>query len=278
MAVIELTEKLDSNDNLPIRSLGIKTGKARNIDPDGKGMRALNQGQIFIADGAITNHPAAERFRILRAQLDRKNRTGSKRLQVISIGSAIPQEGKTVVAVNLARALGRDESKRALLIDCDMRKASVHRYFDLREDPGFSEVLNGKLSIGEAIQAVSPGLDVLTAGSPLADPTIHVESSEFVAYLEELRNYYHYIVLDCPPVLLCPEPITISSVTDGTLLVLRAWKTDKRLVQDALKLVGKEKIIGAVVNGSFDTSKSYQSYDYYGYYEHAGKRKAAEES
>jgi len=270
MAVIELTKKA-GNSTLPARSVGIKTGTARRVDPNGKGMHDLTQGHIFIADGIITNHPAAERFRILKAQIERKNRN-DKKFQIISIVSAIPQEGKSVVATNLARALGNDEKKRVLLIDCDLRKSTVHEYFDLQEGPGLSEVLNGRIEIGDAIRAVSPGLDVLTAGTPNEDPTALIEGPEFKAYLDELRAHYDYVVLDCPPALLCPEPITISSLTDATLLVLRAWKTDKRLVEDAVSVIGKQNILGAVVNGSFDTSKSYQTYDYYGYYKHAGNR------
>jgi len=122
------------------------------------------------------------------------------------------------------------------------------------------------MEIGDAIRPVSSGLDVLTAGTIVEDPTRLVESPDFLKCLNELRNFYNFIVLDCPPALLCPEPITVSSLADGSLYVCRAWKTDKRMVKDAVNIIGKQNLMGIVMNGGYDSSKSYLDSDYYGYY------------
>lgn len=278
MAVIELTNRVRTDTRLlektlPAKTLGIPLGEERVIPPNSKGLLDLNQGNIFLADGVINNFAAAERYRILRSEIERKN-LGKKRYQILSVVSAIPQEGKSVTAVNLSRALSIDPNGRTLLIDCDLRKPSVHHYFEIAQENGLSDVLGDKIELRKAIKPVSPGLDVLTAGTVVDDPARLIEGSEFPAYLEDLRNYYNYIIVDCPPALLCPEPITISSITDGTIMVLRAWKTDKRLVSDAISVIGKERIFGAIMNGGFDSSKPYLSYDYYGYYQHPGKELA----
>jgi len=271
MAVIELTRRVGIDVDSPEKSLGIPSGENRVIYPTSKVGLDLNKGNIFLADGVISNFAAAERFRILRSEIERKN-IAKKKYQVISVVSAIPQEGKSVTSVNLARALSIDPAGRTLLIDCDLRKANVHDYFEVPLNNGLSDVLLEKCPLGDAIRAVSPGLDVLTAGTSVEDTARLIESPNFVKYIAELRNYYNYIVIDCPPALLCPEPITISSLTDGTLLVLRAWKTDKRLVHDAINVVGRENIMGTIMNSGFDSSKPYIGQDYYGYYQHSGKK------
>lgn len=236
---------------------------------DGK---ELNDGLIFLADGAISNYPAAERFRILRAHIERKNQK-SRKYNVIAITSALPQEGKSVVSVNLSRGLSVDPVGRTLLIDCDLRRGTVHEFFNMSQGPGLAEVLEHNFSLDFVIQKVSNGLDVLPAGENVMDPAAAIEGRKFASCLEELRNHYRYIVVDCPPALLCPEPIAISSITDTTLMVIRAWKTNKRLVQEAVEIIGKNRILGSVVNDGTDSSKNYMYYDYYGYYNHKNKRK-----
>lgn len=265
MAVIELTKKFSGTPNLPARGVGIRSGANRVVPPDSRGLLDLSKGNVFLADGVITNYPAAERFRILRSEIERKNRR-QKKYQTLAVLSAIPQEGKSVVAVNLARALSVDPTGRTLLIDVDLRRPSVHEYFDLPVEDGVSDVLGGRLELGDAIRPVSAGLDVLTAGTIVEDPTRLVESPEFLKHLNDLRNFYNYIVLDCPPVLLCPEPITVSSLADGSMYVCRAWKTDKRMVRDAVNIIGKKNLMGVVMNGGYDSSKSYLDSDRYGYY------------
>lgn len=237
--------------------------------------KELSEGSIFLADGAIINYPAAERFRMLRAQIVRKNLKHQK-YQVISVTSALPQEGKSVASVNFARGLGGNPNSRTLLIDCDLRCSVVHEYFGISKAPGIGDVLEERATLSAAIKNYSPGLDVMTAGSGVEDPALAVESQRFDRCLKVLREHYSYIILDCPPVLLCPEPITISSKVDGTIVVMRAWKTKRKLVQDAVEIIGKENILGLVVNDATDSTRDYMNYDYYGYYEHKGERKSRE--
>ncbi len=224
----------------------------------------LYHGQILLQEGSMTNFPAAERFRILRAKIERNN-LGPKRYHVIAVTSAVPEEGKSVVSVNLARALSIDPVGKTLLIDSDLRKPSVHRFFGLNEGPGLSDALVGDQPLFSVIRSASPRLDVITAGTPLLDPTQAVELPEYKLYLDELRKRYRYIIVDCPPTLLCPEPITISSIVDSVLLVVRAWRTPKQLVEEASDILDRSRIMGVVVNDIIDASRVYDHYGYYGY-------------
>lgn len=234
----------------------------------------LHQGIILLQDGQIVNLPASERFRILRAKIERQN-LSNKRYYTIAVTSAVPDEGKSVVAVNLARALSIDPMGKTLLIDCDMRKPAVHGFFKISESPGLSDVLVRGLDPESVIYSLTPRLDVLAAGTLLTDPTQAVEQPELVELLASLRERYRYIVIDCPPVLLCPEPITLSSLVDGTLLVVRAWKADKRLVNEAIDIIGRNQIMGLVMNDIIDASRIYDYYGYYGYKSDSNGKKTA---
>ncbi|MFN8392036.1 MAG: CpsD/CapB family tyrosine-protein kinase [Bdellovibrionota bacterium] len=225
---------------------------------------ALHEGGIVLSGGRTVDFQAAERFRILRAKIERMNLTDPAR-HLIAVTSAVPEEGKSLVAANLARALAMDPRGKTLLIDCDLRKPAVHRYFGIPFAPGLSDALVGTRPVVSVIQSIESGLDIIPSGSPVIDATRAVELPQLQTMLAELRRHYRYIVLDCPPVLLCPEPLTISSLVDGTLLVVRAWKTHKKLVRDAVGAIGKEKFIGVIVNDARDALNEYGYYGYYGY-------------
>jgi capsular exopolysaccharide synthesis family protein len=224
----------------------------------------LYQGSLLTSTGTIVDIMAAERFRILRAKVERHN-LGENRAHVIAVTSAVPEEGKSFNAVNLARAFGVDPTGRTLLIDCDLRRPTVHEYFQIPLLPGLTDVLVGGRSIHSVIRPQANGVDVITAGTPVNDPAAVLEQPIFARYLHELKKRYRYVIIDGPPVLVCPEPITLSMIAEATLLVVRAWSTDRRVVQDAVKAVGKNRILGTILNEGSDPAESYSYYRYYGY-------------
>ncbi len=225
----------------------------------------LYQGEILTAGGIITSYPAAERFRMLRAKIERAN-LKEDRYHVLAITSGAPAEGKSLVSVNLARALSIDPSGHTLLIDCDLRKPTVHRFFHFDQAPGLSDVLNNPAMLQHAVQPGGPRLDVLPAGTPIADPTELLERPDLPALLDQLRQQYKYVVLDCPPILLCSEMMALSTIVDGTILVARAWSTPRKLVAEALNMLGKPRVLGLVINDCVDATRHYLNYGYYGYH------------
>ncbi len=246
-----------ASSTTPLVGSGVKTTAVSRVKND------LYQGLILLAEGYIESAPAAERFRILRAKLERLNIGPAQKIKVISVTSALPSEGKSVCAVNLARALSVDPLGKTLLIDCDLRKPSVNKFFRVQRENGLSDALFRKKLSNQFIKSVAPGLDVMTAGTQVVDPAEAIEQPEFEQFINELKNYYRYIIVDCPPTLLCPEPIKISSVTDTTILVARAWRTDKSLVKEAAEAIGIHRLLGVVLNDGMDNSKQYSKYGYY---------------
>lgn len=225
----------------------------------------IYQGLIMLAEGYIDSPSSAERFRMMRAKIERLN-LGDRRLKLLAITSAVPSEGKSVVAVNLARALSIDPVGKTLIIDCDLRKPSVQKFFRTSRDGGLSDALLSKKLLNKFIRPVAPGLDLITAGTPVVDPMEAIEQPEFAAFISQLKEHYRYIVLDCPPALICPEPIRISSLADATFLVARAWRTNRGLVREAVELIGRQRILGVVLNEGLDGSHQYNDYGYYNYY------------
>lgn len=269
MGVIELaeevTEPVATRMNTKVQPVSIEKKLSLVQQPRSKSaMNDLNEGKILLAAGSTISLPAMERFRMLRAKIERMN-LAERKYQVIAVTSAVPQEGKSVTSVNLARALSVDPLGKTIIIDCDLRRPTVHHFFELPREGGIADVLEGGATLDSVIHSVSEGLDVITAGSMVADPTKMVEQPELVEVLEELKKHYRYVIVDCPPVLVCPEPITLSGIVQSTLLVVRAWRTEKRLVHDATHVIGKEKIMGIVMNDGVDASKQYLDYGYYGY-------------
>ncbi len=223
----------------------------------------IYHGRIVLPDGEIHNMPVAERFRLLRARIEQRNLSG-RNDRLISITSAVPEEGKSMIAANLARAFATNPMGKTLLIDCDLRKPSIHKYFSLRDKPGLSDALKQNIPAYSYAYSVTGGLDVLPAGTLVEDPLSLIDTDSFANQLRVMCQLYDYVVIDCPPVLLCPEPIRICSLTDGTLMVVRGWVTERRLVKDALNIVERDKLIGVVINGGTDSSRQYRYYRYYG--------------
>lgn len=226
-------------------------------------VNALSTGEILISGTKVASVAAAERFRMIRAKIERKNMSGGSKLELINVTSALAEEGKSITSVNLSRALSLDPYGKTLLVDCDFRRPSVSSYFNLKIEPGLSDALYGKQSLPSVIRNITDRLDVVTAGSYLSDPTQAIESPRLREFLQLLKQRYRYVVVDCPPVLLCPEPITLSDLCDGTLMVVRGWRTDKHLVKDAVSVIGREKIKGIILNDIEDVSGEYLQYGYY---------------
>ncbi len=229
---------------------------------------SLSDGYILLSNGATLDLEAAERFRMLRAQLDRQSLSIEK-TDCLAITSAVPSEGKSLVSINLSRAFANDPEGSTILVDCDLRKPNVHRFFKLNNAPGLSDLLVGGEIYDKVIKQVEPGLDVITAGSHVVDSTRILESPGFKLLLTELKKNYRHVVLDCPPSLMCSEVLSISQLASATLLVARAWRTEKQLVKEAVNLLKPHTLLGIVLN---ECSDSLRQYGYYGYYGYLGKK------
>lgn len=179
-------------------------------------------------------------------------------IQVLSVASTIPNEGKSSVATNLARIIAA-KYKNVLLIDCDLRNPSVHKMCKISNRSGLTNIISEfqeGLSINsyEGVQQVQydggQTLTVITAGHRVPNPSEVLGSKKMGRFLEQARKEFGYIIIDSPPVLLASETIPLCNLSDGVLYVVDAKNADKRKVRTAIKDLKRNggHVIGVVLN------------------------------
>ncbi len=210
----------------------------------------------------------AEQFRMLRTNvLFPKN---GRPARSILIASTAPSEGKSFVASNLAISIAQNVDKYVLLIDCDMRKPSLHHLFGFGPIPGLSDYLTHGQSLSSLIQnTFIDRLSLLPGGAPPSNPAELLSSGRMADLLKEVSQRYkdRFVIIDSPPVQLTAESKALAKFAQGILLVTRLGKTDTKLALEVADKVGREKIIGVVGNFA-DRKGIYKSYadKYSGYY------------
>lgn len=185
--------------------------------------------------------------------------------KVIQIESSYSGEGKTTLTCNLAVSLSFNK-KKVLVIDLDFRKPRVNRLFEISNEKGLVDYMSSKISEEEMIKKTKyENVDIITRGSAIYNPSFLLTSDKFKALVEDLREKYDFILLDCPPVLQLSDYIHISKVCDGVLFVAKYGKTKRSQIKEASTLLKKDNInvIGCVMT-FVDRKDPYSSY--YGSY------------
>lgn len=224
---------------------------------------------VFRSEGANTHF--AEMFRVLRTSVSLLG--PAKERKVTLVTSALPAEGKTMVACNFAVALAQ-QGLRTLLIDFDLRKPSTHKMFGLEKDaqPGIVDLLAGKVGVQEVCQPHSgqENLAVILAGPKAPNPGELLIAERLQTLLEALRKHFDHIVLDSAPILAVPDSRILAPLVDNLTLVVRAEATPRGAVKRAVEVLGDADCTpeGVVFNGyqerRFMIGKNY-SYGYYQY-------------
>jgi len=204
-----------------------------------------------------------EQYRRMAATLHHAQ--ASHGLRVVMVTSALMGEGKTLTSSNLALTLSESYKKNVLLIDGDLRRPSLHTLFKIDSSPGLSEGLIAGDDQRLAVRQVSPRLGVLTAGRPSSDPIAGLTSTRMRRVIDEARDAFDWVIIDTPPVALLPDANLLAAMADGAILVIRAGSTSCDLAQRAVQAIGRERILGVVLNRSA-SSTGETSYGYYDYY------------
>lgn len=189
---------------------------------------------------------------------------------VIMVTSPNPGEGKSTIAANLAQSYALHEQS-ALIIDCDLRKPTLHKKFGLPAQPGLTNYLTGSAKLEEILRpSPVPNLTVITAGLRPPKPANLLNSDNFRELLDTLRQRFAHIIIDTPPVLGFADARFISMLVDGVLLMTRYNVTDKGAGRMAHHFLMQAPIIGAVLNGvdHFGHSYGYYHYKYKYYYKY----------
>jgi capsular exopolysaccharide synthesis family protein len=185
----------------------------------------------------------------------------NKQLKTMLITSSEKEEGKSTVSGNLALSFAQNE-KKVILIDCDLRRPSIHRKFKISNLVGLSEVLIGKISLEEAIQQYNDNLDILSSGKIPPNPSEMLSSNAMNNLIEKLKEKYDVVILDSAPLQAVTDAQILSTKVDGTILVVRAERTKKESIIEAKSRLDKvsANIIGTVLNAVENTREKYHYY------------------
>ena len=192
---------------------------------------------------------SAEAYRSLRTSI--KFSLIDKPIKTIVVTSSLAGEGKSTVVVNLAYSLSQDGA-RVLVIDCDLRKPSIHENFLLANEKGLTDVLFGKSDLKGVTKKIEDSLFLITAGTILPNPAEILGSKEMENLIKELKINFDYIIIDAPPILPVSDTLLLVSKADATLIVVKARKTKEKMVKESYErlIEAKANVIGTVLNES----------------------------
>jgi capsular exopolysaccharide synthesis family protein len=212
-------------------------------------------------------HLYAESYRNLRSAVLFMAVEG-ERPKVLLITSALPNEGKSTVAANLARALALSGS-RVVLVDGDLRKGVLHQLLGLQREPGLADVLRQPDNLEKVIQKDALlNFAFIASGHAAGSSSDVFLSPEFKQVLARLRQQFDYVLIDSSPVFAADDATTLAPTVDGTLFVVRSRFSGARPVREALDLLYQRqaKVLGVVFNRADASARSYYYYKYADYY------------
>lgn len=193
----------------------------------------------------------------------------------IMVTSAYPEDGKTTVTTNLALMFAQSDAK-VVLVDADIRKGRIAKYFKRKSSPGLSDYLSGQNSLDDVIHHshINENLSYITCGTHSPRPYELLESEEMKKLIQELCQRFDYVIIDTPPVLLISDALALAPSTDGGVLVCRhqvSYISDIERAINTLKFA-KVNLLGIVVNdykapkvSAYGGYKKYYYYNSYGY-------------
>jgi polysaccharide biosynthesis transport protein len=228
----------------------------------------------YVVSLADPQSPGAEAYRTLRTSIQFLGLDYPVR--VLQVTSPNEQEGKTTTLANLAVTFAQ-AGRRVAVLDCDFRRPRMHEFFGLSNDIGFTSVLLGRCSVGDALQPVPSqrGLFLWASGPLPPNPSELLASDRTAEAIAVLRQHVEILVIDSPPVLPVTDALVLSSLVDATLLVSSSGRTSKRAVKRTVELLRQvgAPLVGSVLNGVVGTRIS--PYTGYGYRSYAPQDGAA---
>ena len=242
-----------------------KVQREKNVEPEDEVKKTVPEDLVLddkLVSFFATSSMVTEQFRRLRTHIFQPG-VGSAP-KIIMVASAMSGEGKSFVAVNLASIIALELHSHALLVDCDLRNPSITRWFGLQEKRGLSDYLVGDSDIQDLlIKTPIDKLSILSGGSIKANPVELIGSKKMKTLVQDLKSRYddRYIIIDSSPILATTEPGVLTEMIDGIILVVKSGDTPRETIQQAIKLLNKNKIIGVVLNNmQFKTKAMLQRY------------------
>jgi len=198
-----------------------------------------------LAPGSAT----AEQYRTLRTRVAQSDRGAAA--AVILITSPGRQEGKTLTATNLALTIAQDSQTRVCIVDADLRHPRVHGLLGVQDTPGLAEVLTGEAMLADALVTIEQQqITLLPAGKPSARPAELLGSTAMRRTLQALRAQFDRIIVDAAAAFPLADVGILAPIVDSVVLVVQAAVTTKPAIQNAVSIIGPDRILGVVLNGT----------------------------
>jgi len=212
--------------------------------------KMMRQNRILVGEA---NHPAASSYRMLRTQVLQKIR--DKNWNCIGIVSPTPGDGKTLTAINLAISMAQEVRHTVMLVDCDLRKPSIHRFFAFEPDRGISDFIRGNVPLEEIlVNPGVPGLVILPGRESVDNSSEMLTSPRVIKMVDEIKHRYssRIVLFDIPPVLCEDDALAFLPYVDSALMVLTEGKTRQKDVIHALEMLHGVPVLGTILNKSTD--------------------------
>ena len=219
------------------------------------------------------NARGTEEFRTLRSRLYHLRE--KMPLKKLLITSALPKEGKSFTASNLAQVMVRQHGRRALLIDADLRAPRLHDMLGTTSDPGLSDYLLGKNDEFSIMQrGPLENLFFIPSGTGATDPAELVGNGRLKLLLQRVEPLFDWIILDSPPAIPVSDASVLAKACDGVLMVVRSNTTPSDLARKARQEFPDQALVGVVLNGTREDAVPYARYYYESYQKKATTTKA----
>lgn len=220
----------------------------------------------LIFDNYNPESPVGTEFRRLLHNITRPSEDKERRSFLTT--SAMLSEGKSTVTSYLALTAAAYKNRKTVLVDCDLRRPSIHKHFGLPLEGGVTDVIDGKLTAEEAFKGTRiENLWILTAGTLKRNPTELFEGDDVKKVIDQLKFYFELVFVDCAPIIPVSDPVVLAPELDGVLLVIKAGATQREVIQRAVNIVEKSNadVVGVVLNNMDSVLPYYYNHSYYGY-------------
>ena len=264
----------DVKKHLKIKTLGVVPHNSIDYEVAGKKKVYVNPNEVNLK---IINDPTSvvsESIRMIRTNLNFLD------TKLINVTSTVPSEGKSEVISNLALSFAMLD-KKVLVVDCDLRKPKVHKNFGLTRKRGVSDLVlaKGTHKYTEAVQKYTDptkkaSIDILTAGSKISNPSELINNKGFADLLNELKENYDLVLIDCPPISSLTDGVLVSKLCDGTVYVIESERTDYQVIESCIEELKNNKafILGAILTKvNIKRQKKLYGYKYDYYYSNYNK-------
>ncbi len=242
---------------------------------DGSAYKKKSDAKALLISDKSTPFEFSENIRRIAARVERLTREGVKSVMITSFGS---NEGKSTIAANIAMAIA-ESGRSVLLIDSDFRNPSQYRIFDLEKEgkAGFSELLNGEATFGEAVVRRNKNFHILPVYRFVKESTEIIGSEKFDRVMDELKTQYDLVIVDTPPTAFVADAEIVSGKCDASLLIVYKDTCSASSILGAVEALegAKSKFCGCIFNGASPNSgrrfgrSRYYGKGYYGYGKHS---------